>query len=591
MYDDSLNLKKPAKVFAKKFTKDKHKIECKLKFEGQNREIIDSYYWIFNFAYYTGKGFTTFKLEDYHYFSENNQFGAQMRQIKGGSVRAFQENLQQMIQLVKNHLFPLLKEVKQADFYRRWFDKISVNDDLIRKEQAKSNPNKNDIEKWAKERDEAISHLKDKWVSEVDGGRLWTINKPASEQGLDFSLLPQLFFGTSLDDPLCKKKSLKEQLDNYIYKVDISEGAKEVAARFLYRFHTWLPGAISDTQVSYKIKVSSLKQFYAQLQMYIEFMRPLLMEIHKKKEGYDKTNFYHGHEHEDPIFANMLDVSYSFIRTLGVCGFERGGFKFDDIEFTRFGLYISNGKAIWHGRAKDKKGFVVSEEKDNYTFVESDKKEISFEDFKKLYEDKSKRYDISKKDLMLFSVMEFEFSQKRRNEVKKTPQGMANIPFIQNQIMFRGFAWNIVEVATHRESLKANDLDILETFIAEIGVVKDDLLNYVGGFEDDGDVFNYMSEQIKKNSSNKSSSSSSSKKSSENLDFAKEMTLNPFKGLYEMLEALFSGVFTFGPWGNSDEKPKAHPMEEKILEMQLKCLEDTWKVYSVHKKANQFMQY
>ena len=291
-------------------------IKKELQFHGHNKDLVEPYYWNINFPYYTGKGYVPIKIEDHHYFSENSQFGGQIRQVKGGSIRAFQENLQQLIQLIKVHMMPLLKEVKQTEEYKIMIDTIVNNDAIYQKgleeKKTKEDP---DIKKAIEERDEAILHLKDKWVTEVDGGRMYQLGRSQAEQGFDMVLLPQLFFGTKLDNPLNllhgKGMTLKEQLDEYIYKVDITQDAINQVARFQYRFYSWLPTVVREVTTEFRIKIASLKQFYSQLQMYIKFMKPLLLEVARKSEGLEKTSMYYNFEEHNPDFWNLLDSSYS----------------------------------------------------------------------------------------------------------------------------------------------------------------------------------------------------------------------------------------------------------------------------------------
>ena len=322
-----------SKNLLKNYNNKNSKNYCVLTYqpEDYDNNIYIYYDFTLKFGKIKNPGYTYLKLEESHYFSENSQFGMQYRQVKGGSIRAFGENIQQLIQLIKVHLIPLLEEIKKSSFYQEWMDKISKNDeflqDLIRimKNQNKGkslndllnlvktnglfsyeiqieNPEynsnnfikksktiskqitftKDEIINAKKERDEAISHIKDKWVSEIDGGRLWQMNRPANEQGLDYSLTPHLFFGIHLEDPLQIHKSIKEQLDDDIYTIDVSKLAKEQIARFIYKFYTWLPTAIKNTEQTFKLKISSLKQFYSQIQLYIEFIKPILLEISKK---------------------------------------------------------------------------------------------------------------------------------------------------------------------------------------------------------------------------------------------------------------------------------------------------------------------
>lgn len=197
-----------------KFTHDEPLLSTRLVFGDYNKDIVEPYYWHMEFPYYVGKGYVAIKIEDHHFFSENSQFGAGLRQTKGGAIRAYQENLTQLIQLTKVHLMPLLEEIKKAEFYKRWFDRIAINDRRVQEEMGKaaSQRNAENLKKWRFERDSAINQLKDKWVTEVDGGRLYTLSRPATEQGLDFALLPTLFLEQHSTIPLkctalCKTKS------------------------------------------------------------------------------------------------------------------------------------------------------------------------------------------------------------------------------------------------------------------------------------------------------------------------------------------------------------------------------------------------
>ena len=74
------------------------------------------------------------------------------------------------------------------------------------------------------------------------------------QQGLDFAMLPQLFLGINLDDPLQREKTIKEQLDEDIYPLDVSYLAKEQVARFMYKFYNWLPTALKDVELTFKLK-------------------------------------------------------------------------------------------------------------------------------------------------------------------------------------------------------------------------------------------------------------------------------------------------------------------------------------------------
>lgn len=588
MKSDILGFERSSRKFSKNISISGPIFDKKIHFDGHNEDIVEPYYWHLNFAYFVARQFTQLKLEDYHYFSENSQFGTQMRQIKGGAIKAFQENLSQLVQLVKVHLMPLLKEVKQAEFYNSWFKQIVENDDKIQKEMQKSNSSRDvdSLKKWRRARDEAINHIKDKWVNEVDGGRLWQINRPASEQGLDFALLPQLFFGVNLEKPL-DTDSLSEQLESDIYTIDVSNMAKEQVARFLYRFHTWLPTAIKESTVTYRIKISSLKQFYSQIQMHMSFMKPLLLEVARKSEDLESSNFYKGFDMENPQFVNLFDYSYWYVKLLFIRDFNSKGFDLNDLEFTRYGLYLRDKKgdhAIGFGNHKGKPGFIFGEEvvegETHYMFLpySGDLDELNMDKYKEMLEEwnKNKIY-LHKKDLRAFPVLGFDFSQKRRMEVLKSPQGSQQMPYMQNEILYKGYSWNIYEIASFRDSLKVENLQLLETFIEEISSIKDDLLKYVNDLEGHEALKIYEeSNYSKKKDNNKKSSS--------------DLALDPIRGL----GSLFSPLLPDFEKGYRDRKSfqsNDSSRDKHHESIRINTLEDAWKGYTVFKKAHGFIQY
>lgn len=590
MKKDSLVLERQSKKYSKKCSVSDPIFFKRIHFDGHNEDIVQAYYWHLNFAYFKGRKFTMLKLEDCHYFSESSQFGAQMRQVKGGTIRAFQENLTQLVQLIKVHLMPLLKEVKQAEFYNNWFKQIVENDDLIQQELKKPAKDRNltSLKKWRRSRDEAINHIKDKWVNEVDGGRLWQINRPSSEQGLDFALLPQLFFGVNLERPL-DLDSLTEQLDGDIYSIDISNLAKEQVARFLYKFHTWLPTAIKESTVAYRLKVSSLKQFYSQIQMYISFMKPLLIEISRKSESLESSNFYSGFDMDNPLFVNLFDHSYWYVKLLHVRNLDSGGFTLNDLEFTRFGLYVrkkSGIPVIGFGPHKGKAGFLCGEEvidgKTKYMFIpyDGDINQLTTEKFNKMKDDWLKeKVLIPKEDLTAFATLEFNFSQKRGDEIIKTPQGPQKLPYMQNRIDYKAYSWNFYEIASYRESRKAEDLELLETFIDEIRVIKDDLMKYVNDLEGIDPLEIYS----------KGNDSSSSKNNSKAEPFT-DIVFAPIKGLGAVFSPLIPNI------GGGYKKKKQTETIDKDRDthhifIKISTLEDAWKGYSIFKKAYGFIQY
>ncbi len=579
------------KASATKAKREEEIINTELIFGGINEDITESYFWHMNFAYYANRGYFTLKLEDHHYFSEVSQFGGNLRQVKGGSIRAFQENLNQLVQLIKVHMMPLLKEVKEAHFYKTWIDRIVENDIIVQEELKKTpsgNVRKNNdrLRKAESERDEAISHIKDKWVNEIDQGRLWQMNKSAAEGGLDFALLPQLFFGTKLDNPLYELHkeglTLKEQLDDYIYNIDITEDAKLQVARFHYRFLTWLPSAIRETKTTFNIKLAALKQFYAQLQMYIDFMKPLLREISQKKESFESNSMYKGFESEHPSFLALLDTSHSFSRLLGVKGLEKDIISLEELEFLEGGFFIEskeNKKGIMFGKCAGKNAFIVGDEtKSDGIWYKVKLFNGSRENAAKLSKgevNKLKEEIIPREDLKVFTIIEFEFSQQRRSEQIQTQQGPQLLPVMKNRIGYKGFAWNLYEIATYRLSVKEESLELLETFIGEISVIKEELLYYVQGMKGDAPW-----EKAEKYSQSKKEE----KKSSDSA-----LVKGPIEGFGELFSPLIPSFKKKERNRGELKKNFSEAQERHHRITKLVTAEDTYKCYSVHKKTHGYI--
>lgn len=610
----STNLLVNSRKLAQKVVLSKSLIDQNILFSGVNLDITENYFWHLNFAYFTGKGYRGIKLEDHHYFTENSQFGQGIRQVKGGSIRAFQENLQQVIQLVKVHMMPLLKEVKQAHEIKRWFNRITLNDDLLFEEMGKSKPDENLINKYRNERNEAISHLKDRWVMEVDQGKIWQMSKSAAEGGLDYNLLPTLFFGTALDDPFERKRSLKEQLDDDIYKVDVTNDVLMKLGNFQYRFYNWLPTAIRDTEITFNVKIATLKQFYTQFQMQIKFMKPLLLEIARKSESLHSSHFFRDFEMENPEFVNMFDYSYSYIRITSPRNFDiRGPHKLSDLEFGLHGFYIDK-EDLKYGKYSGKSGIIydcdeIVEQKIEstaYPGVENTHKINSFkmklfsgsrEEANKLSKQEFNKLDdviIYNSDLKKYHIMEFEFSQKRKSKLEQTQQGPQMMPHMTNNILYNGYAWSIVELASYREKLKIDDMKLIDSFIEELSAVKDELLyytNYSEEFNESGrEEYPFLNSRKGSLVGDKKSNNSSISQSNSSKPF--EFFTLPFEGLYSMISPMLPDLKNSSKKENKTTSSGAtkdnHPDHEIVRRG---IVEDVWKVYTIHKKAHQYMQY
>ncbi len=521
----------------------------KITFEGFNTDITEPYYWHLQFPLLVNVGYKMLKVEDDHYFSENNKFGVEYRQIKGGAIQAFQNNLTKLIELLKFNLLPALEEVKLAELYYNWFKEIE--------ETTKELANEKDEEKrkeLIRRRNEAILHLKSKWVTEVDGGRLFEIAKRSEEGGRDFVLVPELFFGTYLEKPL-DTKTIAKQLEEIIMPIEPTEETKRVAKDFLYRFHMWLPSALKETKVTFSLRKNVVRQLYSQVQLMLHFMKPLLKEIAKKQEKLGKENFYEAMDDLDPFLTSILDSSYTHIKLLLI---RERNITLDDLKINDSKFKVKKNW-IERGKAKGKEGIIKGIKEDKYIFIEKGSNEEIL---------------IERTDLKKYPCMVIDFSQKRYTQIIDTPQGKSLAPYNSNTIEYRGYSWDLYECALFIKSLQLEEIELLEQFAGDLSILKEDLMRY--GAEV-GKIPEYFEEKPEKPKEKKEKT----KKKEENP------LLLPFKALYEMF---------FIPKNIIEILKISKPQQIKedlssIDHAKVRVLEEMWKTYTTFKKSHGFMQY
>ncbi len=407
------------------------------------------------------------------------------------------------------------------------------------------------------------------------------------------TLLPQLFFGTYLDDPFERKKSFKEQLDESTYKVDITADAKTQVARFQYRFYTWLPTAIRDTQTTFNIKIASLRQFYAQIEMQMQFMRPLLIEISKKSEKMHTGNFFSGFGDEDPNMVKLFDTTISYIRVIGPQAFQKK-FNLADTEFTRFGLIIPDNAFLDKDKFKPFKekciltkvetGEVNGKTINKYYYVK--KVDKSIEDIHRMnkYEfDKLEEIKIPYYYFQPFATPELTFKQERRSEMVQGPQGMQQAPYMINSIEYFGRVMNFMEICAYRQKVRTDDIHLLESFIQELGAVKDELLTYLN-YQEGDDISNFEMDFSKFSNKYKMSGNSEDleKDSKSKLSFSDKLINTLFAPNTKQQK---DGKKTIQNGKVKGEYEKAATKAENAV------IEEVWKSYNIYKKVGGFVAY
>jgi len=535
-------------------------VDFNLTYEGFEADITEPYYWHLQFPLLVNTGHKMFKVEDDHYFSESSEKGAKFRAVKGQSISYYQQQFSALIELLKRQLLPALEEVKLAERYKRLFDDIEsgLNDLKKEKDENKKKELKSKI-------DNAILTLKTKWVREVDNNTLYTISKSGEERGLDYALVDQLFFGVSITDPL-NVDTISKQVDEVVLPIETTETTKRVIKDYLYRFYMWLPTALKQTKVTYSLRVNTLKQLYSQVKLYLKFLKPLLLEIAKKNERSSldpEINYYQNFDELNPFIADLIDSSISHVKLLLI---RDRKLSIDRLKFKKEGFPVKKGDFI-SSDLSSKEGFIVGyKEKGGdiyYLFKETGKNEII-----EVHNEKMKKY----------STMVFDFTQIRNQRMRDSPQGKFSSFYNINKIKYRGHAWDLYESASYVNKLKLEELDLLENFVADLSIIKEDLIKYVEDLSDIKDIEKPKKvEEVKKDD----------KKESEYGN----ILLEPFKGMYDLFVKPvmpYNLKSTFSVKKKDNEINKCRETNNKA---KVKVMEEIWKTYTIFKKTHGFIQY
>jgi hypothetical protein len=229
----------------------------------------------------------------------------------------------------------------------------------------------------------------------------------------------------------------------------------------------------------------------------------------------------------------------------------------------------------------------------NYIFYPCESKDISNKEYVDLRNEYKKNpTPLSSNDLKKWPIIGTKFGQKRRNETLNTPQGPQPQAFMRNTITYTAYSWNIYEIASYRASLKADSLRLMETFVDELSVVREDLIKYTNYFEAMDEEFEEEFEAKEKLGTTKNSSSfggSALKQTATDV-------AAPLFGLGELFSVFMPSrsSSSSGSHGGShshgsdfDEEKRS----EAIFKTEMSAIEDMWKVYSIFKKANGFIMY
>jgi len=290
------------------------------------------YYWLLHFItgewhlgkkVFGNKGYdNVIKTDDAAWFGETSQYGAQFAQTKGGKQQVAQAYLKTISDVMRS-IFPLLYEIKQSD------ELLAVYDSANRLNEF----SKDDFQKRQKERDPELESsfsaertLRDKWASEVDGGKLFTIARPQSQQGPGYVLLPHWFFSTKVRVPNEKKNetwshTISETVEEMIKAGSLNREVANVLGNYLIRFKIWQQESYRQLVHTRNFKVSFLRQQYAGIRLYIDWLTPMLNQIKRMGGKHGRHSKYKDSPEKDPNWYTVLD---STLLNVEFCAYHKG---------------------------------------------------------------------------------------------------------------------------------------------------------------------------------------------------------------------------------------------------------------------------
>lgn len=268
------------------------------------------YFWLLDHVQDVHSPEEIIKTEDSIIFSETSQFGGQYSQIRGGKQQVAQQYLKTISEVMRG-LFPLIYEIKQSDELIAMYEAANKYGELSllvnKKENKNSEFNKKMESYFAAER-----VLRDKWASEVDGGKLFTFSKPQSQQGPGYVLLPHWFFSTKIRNPKDDEswpEVIKEKIDKMLEDKNVNNEIGNVLSNFFMRFKMWQNESFNQLLATREVKVAYLRQQYANIKLYIEWLKPMLKTIKYMTNRHGRSDAYKDRPDLDPNLLLGLDTT------------------------------------------------------------------------------------------------------------------------------------------------------------------------------------------------------------------------------------------------------------------------------------------
>ncbi len=227
-------------------------------FESVKDNIEESYYWQL-YSLRTDLSFTDFyKIIDVFSASPNSSFWGNVEQRIGLQQDKAAQFLRGVSEMTKA-LFQIVRELRIID------ERLSYYKDIY---EGNKNALSSEIT------------LKGIYVDQVEGGS----KNPASVYGLansvGFTLLPDLFFRTSVKN--------KEDIDETVDKQPFNEKLKEVLKRKLRQYYEWQEKTYKELKQRRKFTLAYLRQHFDTINLYISWIVPYLRNIERLRQDHSR---------------------------------------------------------------------------------------------------------------------------------------------------------------------------------------------------------------------------------------------------------------------------------------------------------------
>jgi hypothetical protein len=199
------------------------------------------------------------KTKDIYTAGETSSYWGNVEARKGAQIDKFQQIMQNVGSMIKA-MFQLIRELRileeRLSFYKPSKDKKKSSE----------------------------VHLKSVWIDQVEGGA----KNPSSVMGLTtqvgFAALADLFFTIHPKN----SKEIEQEVNKLKESHGINKKVREVLSRKLLQYFIWKEKTEKELEVGQKFKLQYLRQHYAIIRLYLNWLRPYLKNIQRlqmKTEG------------------------------------------------------------------------------------------------------------------------------------------------------------------------------------------------------------------------------------------------------------------------------------------------------------------